>query len=64
MNDKKPTRAQQLAERLRTEKERLIAEGVLSPDPKQQQIKSLDKETTAQKERRPAAVAKLRTFFD
>lgn len=64
MKTEKPTRAQRMAEYLRTEKERLVAEGVLEADEQVEQTKHQDNETAAQKERRKAAVEKLRTFYD
>ncbi len=64
MQDSEPTRAQRMAAQLKADQARLIAEGVLPPSTVRRTVKALEKETPEQRERRRAALEKLRSFLD
>jgi len=64
MQDNEPTRAQRMAAQLKADQARLIAEGVLPPSTVRRMVKALEKETPEQRERRRAALEKLRSFLD
>lgn len=64
MQDNEPTRAQRMAAQLKADQARLIAEGVLPPSTVRRTVKASEKETPEQRERRRAALEKLRSFLD
>ena len=64
MDDESTTRAQRLAKQLVEKRSELVAMKVLPPDMAQGQHTASDTETTEQRERRRAALAKLRTFVE
>ncbi|WP_454456783.1 hypothetical protein [Thauera phenylacetica] len=64
MQDSEPTRAQRMAAQLKADQARLIAEGVLPPSTVRRTVKASEKETPEQRERRRAALEKLRSFLD
>ena len=64
MQDKEPTRAQRMAAQLKADQARLIERGVLPPDIVRRTVKVSEKETPEQRERRRAALEKLRSFLD
>ena len=64
MQDNEPTRAQRMAAHLKADQARLVAAGVLPPDTVRRRVKESEKETPAQRERRRAALEKLRSFLD
>lgn len=63
MQDSEPTRAQRMAAQLKADQARLIEQGVLPADVVRRTIKAPEKETPAQRERRRAALEKLRSFL-
>ena len=64
MQDNEPTRAQRMAARLKADQARLIEQGVLPADIVRRTVKASEKETPEQRERRCAALEKLRSFLD
>lgn len=64
MQDSEPTRAQRMAAQLKAQQGQLIAQGVLPPDTVRRTVKASEKETPEQRERRRAALEKLRSFLD
>ena len=64
MQDNEPTRAQRMAAQLKADQARLIEQGVLPADIVRSPVKALEKETPEQRERRRAALEKLRSFLD
>ena len=64
MQDNERTRAQRMAAHLKADQARLVAAGVLPPDIVRRTVKALEKETPEQRERRRAALEKLRSFLD
>ena len=64
MQDNEPTRAQRMAAQLKADQARLVAAGVLPPDTVRRRVKESEKETPEQRERRRAALEKLRSFLD
>lgn len=64
MQDNEPTRAQRMAAHLKADQARLIEQGVLPPDIVRSPDKALEKETPEQRERRRAALEKLRAFWE
>jgi hypothetical protein len=64
MQDSEPTRAQRMAAQLKADQARLVAAGVLPPDIVRRAVKASEKETPEQRERRRAALEKLRSFLD
>ena len=64
MPDNEPTRAQRMAAQLKAQRGQLIAQGVLPPDTARRTVKASEKETPEQRERRLAALEKLRSFLD
>lgn len=64
MPDNEPTRAQRMAAHLKADRARLIEQGVLPPDIVRRTVKASERETPEQRERRRAALEKLRSFLD
>ncbi len=64
MQDNEPTRAQRMAAHLKADQAHLIEQGVLPPDIVRRTVKVSEKETSEQRERRRAALEKLRSFLD
>ena len=64
MQDNEPTRAQRMAAHLKADQARLIEQGVLPADIVRRTVKASEKETPEQRERRRAALEKLRSFLD
>ena len=64
MQDNEPTRAQRMAAHLKADQARLIEQGVLPADIVRRTVKVSEKETSEQRERRRAALEKLRSFLD
>lgn len=64
MVDDKPTRAQRMAAQLKADQPRLIAQGVLNPDIVRHTLRASEKETPERRQKRRAALKKLRTFLD
>ncbi len=64
MQDNEPTRAQRMAAHLKADQARLIEQGVLPADIVRRAAKAVEKETPEQRERRRAALEKLRSFLD
>lgn len=62
--DNEPTRAQRMAAHLKADQARLIEQGVLPADVVRRTFKVSEKETPEQRERRRAALEKLRSFLD
>ncbi len=64
MQDSEPTRAHRMAAHLKADQARLIEQGVLPADVVRRTFKVSEKETPEQRERRRAALEKLRSFLD
>ena len=64
MQDNERTRAQRMAAQLKADQARLVAAGGLPPDIVRRAVKGSEKETPEQRERRRAALEKLRSFLD
>ena len=64
MQDNELTRAQRMAAHLKADQARLIEQGVMPPDVVRRTVKASEKETPEQRERRRAALEKLRSFLD
>ena len=64
MQGNEPTRAQRMAAQLKADRARLVEQGVLPPDVVRHAVKASEKETPEQRERRRAALEKLRSFLD
>ena len=55
---------QRMAAHLKADQARLVEQGVLPPDIVRRAVKGSEKETPEQRERRRAALEKLRSFLD
>ena len=64
MQDSEPTRAQRTAAHLKADQARLIEQGVQPADVLRRTVRASEKETPEQRERRRAALEKLRSFLD
>ena len=64
MQDSEPTRAQRMAAQLKADQAWWVEQGVLPPDIVRSTVKVSEKETPEQRERRRAALEKLRSFLD